>query len=263
MDLQLTGKKAFVSGSTKGLGLAMAEALAKEGARVVINGRDQAAVATATRKIAASAPGCTVEGFPGNITLAEEAKKLKETHPSFDILVNNVGIFEAPTAFEDISDEDWRRFFEINFLSAARLARLYLPGMKRNNWGRLVFISSESAVQIPADMVHYGATKTALLGLSRGIAESCAGTGVTSNAILPGPTRTDGVERFKASFAGNLSFDQFEADFFRDARPSSLIKRFARPEEVANLVAYVCSPLSSATTGAALRVDGGVVRACF
>ena len=176
--------------------------------------------------------------------------------------MNNLGIYE-PKAFEDIPDEDWRRFFEVNVLSGVRLARAYLPGMKQRDWGRVVFVSSESAIQIPVEMVHYGVTKTALLGLSRGIAETCAGTGVTCNAILPGPTRTAGVDDFVARLSGGKSFEAFEQEFFATARPSSLLKRFARPRRVACLVAYVCSPLSSATNGAALRVDGGVVRACF
>jgi NAD(P)-dependent dehydrogenase (short-subunit alcohol dehydrogenase family) len=265
MDLHLAGKKAFVSGSTQGIGLAAATALAREGAHVMVNGRSEASVAKAldhVRAAALGAPGATVEGFVGDLSLAAEARRLLARMPDVDILVNNLGIYEA-TAFEDITDEDWRRFFEVNVLSAVRLSRAYLPGMKRRDWGRIVFVSSESGVQIPVEMIHYGVTKTALLGLSRGIAESCSGTGVTSNAVLPGPTRTSGVDGFVASVSGGKSFAEFEEDFFRTVRPTSLLKRFARPEEVASLIAYVCSPLSSATNGAALRVDGGVVRACF
>jgi NAD(P)-dependent dehydrogenase (short-subunit alcohol dehydrogenase family) len=176
--------------------------------------------------------------------------------------VNNLGIFE-PKPFEEIPDDDWRRFFEVNVLSGVRLSRLYLPRMKQRNWGRIVFISSESGIQIPAEMIHYGMTKTAQLAVSRGIAETCAGTAVTCNAVLPGPTRSDGVDEFVKQLSGGKPFAAFEKEFFKSIRPSSLIKRFATTEEVANLVVYVCSPLSSATNGAALRVDGGVVKACF
>jgi NAD(P)-dependent dehydrogenase (short-subunit alcohol dehydrogenase family) len=262
MDLHLAGKKAFVSGSTQGIGLAAATALAREGAHVVVNGRSEASVAKALDHVRTAAPKATVEGFTGDLSQAAEAQRLLARMPDVDILVNNLGIYEAKP-FEDIADDDWRRFFEVNVLSAVRLSRAYLPGMKRRDWGRIVFVSSESGVQIPVEMIHYGVTKTALLGLSRGIAEACAGTGVTSNAVLPGPTRTSGVDGFVASLSGGKSFAEFEEDFFRTVRPTSLIKRFARPEEVASLIAYVCSPLSSATNGAALRVDGGVVRACF
>ncbi len=261
MDLKLAGKKAVISGSTKGIGLAAAVALAREGANVVLNGRDASTVDKALQQVRAQAPGSSVEGFAGDLSRAEEAGRLVAGHPEVDILVNNLGIYEAKP-FEDIPDEDWRRFFEVNVLSGARLSRAYLPGMKQRGWGRIVFVSSESGIQIPVEMVHYGVTKTAMLGLSRGIAESCAGTGVTSNAVLPGPTRTAGVEGFVASLGGER-FEDFEAEFFRTVRPSSLLKRFATPEEVASLIAYVCSPLASATNGAALRVDGGVVRACF
>jgi len=262
MDLQLNGKKAFISGSTQGIGLAAAVALAREGAHIVVNGRTDDSVSFALERIRAALPGAVAEGFAGDLSHADSAQRLLRQLPSVDILVNNLGIYE-PKAFEDIPDEDWRRFFEVNVLSGARLSRAYLPGMKTRNWGRIVFISSESGIQIPVEMVHYGVTKTALLGLSRGIAESCAGTGVTSNAILPGPTRTTGVDGFVAKMSGGKSFVEFEKDFFQTVRPTSLLRRFALPEEVASLIAYVCSPLSSATNGAALRVDGGVVRACF
>ncbi|MNT46279.1 3-oxoacyl-[acyl-carrier-protein] reductase FabG [compost metagenome] len=176
--------------------------------------------------------------------------------------MNNLGIFD-PKPFEEIPDEDWQRFFEVNLMSGVRLTRAYLPGMKRKNWGRVVFISSESGIQIPVEMIHYGVTKTAQLGLSRGLAETCAGTGVTVNAVLPGPTASEGVGDFVAKLSGGQPFQDFEKEFFEKARPSSLLKRFATPEEVANLVLYVCSEASSATNGAALRVDGGVVRSAF
>ena len=182
--------------------------------------------------------------------------------PSVDILVNNLGIFE-PKPFEQIPDDDWRRFFEVNVLSGVRLSRMYLSGMKDRRWGRIVFISSESAINTPAEMIHYGMTKTAQLAVSRGLAQSCAGTAVTVNAVLPGPTRSEGVEEFAAQLSGGKPFAEFENEFFKSIRPSSLLKRFATTEEVANLVTYVCSPLSAATNGAALRVDGGAVQACF
>lgn len=262
MDLQLAGRKAFVSGSTKGIGLAVAASLAHEGAHVVISGRSEASVVAALEHIRSTAPDAVVDGFSGDLSRAEETDRLFRQFPSLDILVNNLGIY-APQPFEEIPDDEWRRFFEVNVLSAIRLSRTYLPGMKERNWGRLVFISSESGINIPVEMVHYGMTKTALLAVSRGIAESCAGTGVTSNAVLPGPTHTAGVDGFVAELSGGKPFAEFEKEFFRTVRPSSLLRRFALPDEVASLVTYVCSPLSSATNGAALRVDGGVVRSCF
>lgn len=262
MDLQLTGRKTFISGSTKGIGLAIATSLAREGAHVVINGRDPESVAAALGRIRDAVPNAVVEAFTGDLAQPEEAARLFGQLPSVDILVNNLGIY-GPKPFEDITDEDWRRFFEVNVLSAIRLSRAYLPGMKERNWGRIVFISSESGINIPVEMIHYGMTKTAMLAVSRGIAETCAGTGVTSNAILPGPTHTAGVDDFVAELSGGKPFAEFEKEFFRTVRPSSLIRRFALPEEVAGLVTFVCSPLSSATNGAALRVDGGVVQTCF
>jgi len=242
MDLQLTGKLALVSGSTKGIGLAIATGLAREGARVIVNGRSEKSVAEALAKIRQAVPDAQAEGFAGDLSAAATVEKLVKQFPSVEILVNNLGIFE-PKPFAEIPDDDWRRFFEVNVLSGVRLSRAYLPGMKNKNWGRILFISSESGIQIPAEMIHYGMTKTAQLAVSRGIAETCAGTGVTCNAVLPGPTR--------------------EKEFFASVRPSSLLKRFATTEEVASLVVYLSSPLSSATNGAALRVDGGVVKACF
>ncbi|MGD0584717.1 MAG: SDR family oxidoreductase [Oryzomonas sp.] len=262
MDLQLNGKKALISGSTKGIGLAIAIALAREGAHVIINGRSDSSLAAALEQIRNAQPNASVESFNGDLSLAGDVDRLRKHVPSLDILVNNLGIYE-PMPFEEIPDEEWRRFFEVNVLSGVRLARVYLPGMKEQNWGRIIFISSESGIQIPAEMIHYGMTKTAQLAVSRGIAETCAGTRVTVNAILPGPTHTEGVDGFVAKLSGGKSFADFEKEFFQTVRPASLLKRFATPEEVANLAVYVCSPLSSATNGAALRVDGGVVRACF
>jgi NAD(P)-dependent dehydrogenase (short-subunit alcohol dehydrogenase family) len=262
MNLKLRDKRALVSGSTKGIGFAIATGLAREGARVIVNGRSEKAVAAAKAQIEESVPDAQVEGFAGDLATAEATAMLLQRFPLVDILVNNLGIFE-PKPFADIPDEDWRRFFEVNVLSGVRLSRAYLPGMKERNWGRIVFISSESAINTPAEMIHYGMTKTAQLAVSRGLAELCAGTGVTVNAVLPGPTRSAGVEEFVGKLSGDKSFADFEKEFFKSFRPSSLLKRFATTEEVANLVTYVCSPRSAATNGAALRVDGGVVQACF
>ena len=262
MDLALEHKLALVTGSTAGIGFAIAAALANEGARVIVNGRTQAAVDAAVAKLKSN--GAEILGFAGDLTTSAAAEQLAERHPNVEILVNNLGIFEA-VPFEEITDAHWVRFFEANVLSGVRLARLYLPAMKRANWGRIIFISSESAVQIPAEMIHYGMTKTAQLAVARGLAESLAGTGVTVNSVLPGPTKSRGVNDFVDTFAKaeGKSFDEFEHEFFEKIRPTSLIKRFAAPEEVASLVAYVASPLASATTGAALRVDGGVIKSAF
>lgn len=262
MDLGLKDKLALISGSTKGIGFAIARTLAAEGARVLVNGRTESSVAEALASLRAAVPDAGVEGFAADLATAEGASEIIRRYPAVDILVNSLGIYE-PQPFEEISDDEWRRFFEINVLSAVRLSRAYLPGMKSRNWGRLVFISSESGIQIPAEMVHYGMSKTALLAVSRGIAETCAGTGVTSNAVLPGPTLSAGVEEFVTKLSKGKSFAEFEKQFFAEVRPTSLLKRFATTDEVAAMVAYVCSSLSSATNGAALRVDGGVVKACF
>ena len=262
MNLKLANKTALVSGSTKGIGFAIANGLASEGTRVIVNGRSEKALAEAKAQIEQTMPDAKIESFADDLSTVAATETLLRLFPSVDILVNNLGIFE-PKPFEEISDEDWRRFFEVNVLSGVRLSRAYLPGMKQRNWGRIVFISSESAINTPAEMIHYGMTKTAQLAVSRGLAQLCAGTAVTVNAVLPGPTRSAGVEEFAGQLSGGKPFAEFENEFFKSVRPSSLLKRFATAEEVANLVTYVCSPLSAATNGAALRVDGGVVQACF
>jgi NAD(P)-dependent dehydrogenase (short-subunit alcohol dehydrogenase family) len=262
MDLKLKYIHALVSGSAKGIGRAIATALAGEGARVIVTGRSEASVAAAQIEIRHSFPDARLDGFAGDLADAAEVEKLTRLFPTVDILVNNLGIYE-PKQFEDIPDEDWLRFFEINVMSGIRLSRAYLPQMKQRNWGRIVFISSESGIQIPTEMIHYGMTKTAQLAISRGLAETCAGTGVTVNAVLPGPTRSAGVETFVSKLSAGKTFAEFEREFFQKVRPTSLLQRFTTPDEVASLVAYLCSPLSSAINGAALRVDGGVVKSCF
>jgi NAD(P)-dependent dehydrogenase (short-subunit alcohol dehydrogenase family) len=262
MDLQLTGKLALVSGSTAGIGRAIAEALLREGARVIVNGRTETAVRDAAAELTNA--GGTVLSYVGDLSTAAAADEVARQFPDVEILVNNLGIFE-PKPFEEIPDDDWKRFFEVNVLSGVRLARLYLHRMKRRNWGRIIFISSESGVQIPSEMIHYGMTKAAQIAIARGLAETVAGTEITINSVLPGPTRSRGVGDFVEALAKEqgMSFEAFETEFFKRVRPTSLIKRFARPEEVGSLVAYIASPLASATTGAAVRVDGGVVKSAF
>lgn len=261
MDLQLHDKVALVTGSTAGIGFAIAEGLAREGASVIVNGRTEERVETAVQRIKSAVPKAHVSGLAANLGEASGVASAVAKFPEIDILVNNLGIFE-PKPFESIPDEDWFRFFEVNVMSGVRLSRHYLPKMKEKNWGRILFISSESAVQIPAEMIQYGMTKTAQLAISRGLAETTAGTGVTVNTVLPGPTASEGVERFVAQLAAGqgTSRQEVEKEFFRSVRPSSLLKRFATPDEVANMVTFLCSPLSSATNGSAVRVDGGVVR---
>jgi NAD(P)-dependent dehydrogenase (short-subunit alcohol dehydrogenase family) len=263
MNLQLGKKIALVSGSTAGIGNAIAASLAREGASVIINGRTSTTVDSVVAAMKKDTGG-EIIGFAGDLSLAAVADKLFKKHPRVDILINNLGIFEVKP-FEEISDAEWLRFFEVNVLSGARLSRLYLPAMRKRNWGRIIFISSESGLQIPAEMVHYGMTKAAQIAVARGIAESTAGTGITVNSILPGPTRSRGVGDFVADWAAKSgkSAKTVEDEFFKTARPTSLLKRFATPEEVAALVTYVASPLSAATNGAALRVDGGVVKSAY
>lgn len=261
MDLGISNKRAFVSGSTAGIGLAIVTALAAEGANVTLNGRTQGRVDDAVEQVKQQVPGAVVGGFVGDLSTAEGSAHLFEQLPDVDILVNNLGIFE-PKSFTEISDDDWLRFFEVNVLSGIRLARHYVNGMRERDWGRIVFISSESGLQIPTEMIHYGMTKTAQLAVSRGLAETLAGTGVTVNSVLPGPTSSEGVGEFVAQLAREQDTDtaRVEREFFAHVRPSSVIQRFATIEEVASMVTYVCSAAASATTGAALRVDGGIVR---
>jgi NAD(P)-dependent dehydrogenase (short-subunit alcohol dehydrogenase family) len=262
MDLGLQRKRALVTGSTAGIGLATVRALAREGARVTLNGRTQARVDSAVAELKRELPGAVVDGIAADLSTREGCDALVRRLPDVDVLVNNMGIFE-PKAFEQIPDEDWLRFFETNVLSGIRLSRHYVAGMRSRNWGRIVFVSSESGLQIPTEMIHYGMTKTAQLAVARGLAETLAGTGVTVNSVLPGPTASEGVGGFVAQLAQERGVDAatVEREFFASARPSSVIQRFASPDEVAAMIAYVCSAAASATTGAALRVDGGVVRA--
>lgn len=263
MDLQLKGKTALVTGSSAGIGFAIAQLLLDEGANVYVNGRTQKRVDDALAKLQASAKNGSgkAHGVVADLGSAHGVAELSKSLPDVDILVNNVGIYE-PKPFAEITDDDWTKFFEVNVMSGVRLSRLYLGGMLKRNWGRIIFISSESGVNIPKEMIHYGVTKTAQLAIARGLAETTSGTNVTVNSVLPGPTASEGVEEFVENMAkqGKTDRQTVEKEFFEKVRPSSLIQRFATSEEVANLVAYVASPLSSATNGAALRVDGGVVR---
>jgi NAD(P)-dependent dehydrogenase (short-subunit alcohol dehydrogenase family) len=262
VDLDLHGKIAVVTGSTAGIGWSAALGLAQQGAHVVVSGRTQARVDAAVAEIARLAGTNDVRGVAADLGTQGGCDALIAAVPHADILVNNVGIFE-PKPFGEIDDADWLRFFETNVLSGVRLSRAYLPGMRERNWGRIVFVSSESGVQIPVEMIHYGVTKTAQIALARGIAESVAGTGVTVNSVLPGPTRSEGVETFVQQLAAAQQIDEaaMEKQFFESARPSSLLKRFLTTDEVANAIVYLCTNAASGTTGSAMRVDGGVVRA--
>jgi len=261
MDLKLHGKSALVSGSTGGIGFAIALGLAQEGASVIVNGRSEEGVADAIAKIKHYIPDAKVSGVVADAGTASEVEQLVQKVPHVDILINNVGIYE-PKTFFDITDKDWLKIFEVNVFSGVRLSRQYLQKQLEQNWGRIIFISSESAIQIPVEMIHYGTTKTAQLAIARGLAEITVGTGVTVNSVLPGPTRSEGVEDFITKLAQErgISAGEVEAEFFQNVRPTSLIKRFATNEEVAAIVVYLSSPVASATNGAALRVDGGVIR---
>jgi NAD(P)-dependent dehydrogenase (short-subunit alcohol dehydrogenase family) len=262
MDFGIKGRLALVTGSTAGIGFAAARALAEEGARVTVNGRTTGRVAQAVDRLQREVPTASIAGIAADLSGAAGCAELVRQLPAVDILVNNMGIFE-PKPFDEISDADWLRFFETNVLSGIRLSRHYLPGMRQKDCGRIVFVSSESAIQIPVEMIHYGMTKTAQIAVARGLAESLVGTGITVNSVLPGPTASEGVGAFVAELAASrgVDADTVEREFFATARPSSIIQRFATPDEVASMIAYVCSARASATTGAALRVDGGVVRA--
>jgi NAD(P)-dependent dehydrogenase (short-subunit alcohol dehydrogenase family) len=261
MDLDLKGKIALVTGSTAGIGFAVAKRLASEGAEVIVNGRTDERAREAVAKIEKEIPGAKIRGIAADLGSADGCDKVVREASHVDVLVNNVGIFE-PKPFEKITDADWEKFFTVNVMSGVRLSRAYLPAMKQRNWGRIVFISSESGLQIPAEMIHYGMTKTAQLAIARGLAETCEGTNVTVNSVLPGPTASEGVTEFVSSLATQqkMSAAEFEKEFFKNARPSSILKRFIEPDEIANVVAFVCSPLASAITGTAVRADGGVVR---
>jgi NAD(P)-dependent dehydrogenase (short-subunit alcohol dehydrogenase family) len=261
MDLDLKGKRALITGSTAGIGFAIAEALAAEGAGVIVNGRTTERVDGAVARLRERFSSAEIEGLAADLGTVEGCGETVKRYPEVDILVNNLGIFE-PKQFEQISDEDWLRFFEINVLSGVRLSRHYLPRMKQKNWGRIVFMSSESAVQIPAEMIHYGMTKTAQLAIARGMAELTAGTNVTVNSVLPGPTESEGVGDFVGQLATERksSRETVEKEFFQHMRPTSLLQRFETPQEIAAVVAFVVSPRASAVNGAALRADGGVVR---
>jgi NAD(P)-dependent dehydrogenase (short-subunit alcohol dehydrogenase family) len=260
MDLQLAGKTALITGSTGGIGYGIAKVLLHEGAQVIINGRTPESVAKAVASLK-EATGETPLGFAGDMSRADDIARLVKTIPRVDILVNKVGRF-IPREFAQSTDQDWYETFDLNVMSGVRLSRAYLPGMKQRNWGRIIFISSESALQIPVESVAYGMSKAAQIAVARGLAETCAKTGVTVNSILPGPTLDSDDPRSAARFGGR-SQAEVEEEFFKTRRPTSLIKRFERTDEVATFVAYVASPLSSATTGAALRVDGGVVKSAF
>jgi len=260
MKIDLSGKTALVTGSTSGIGNAIARGLAASGASVGVNGRTEAKVDAAAAAVAKAVPGSKVRGIAADVSTAAGCKALVAALPDVDILINNAGIFE-PRDFLAIPDEDWSRFFDVNVMSGVRLARAYLPGMLKRNWGRIVFISSESALNIPKEMIHYGMTKTAQLAVSRGLAEMTRGTAVTVNSVLPGPTMSEGVETFVKDLAkkNGQSVEEAASNFVKQFRPTSLLQRFARVEEIANMVLYVASKEASATNGAALRAEGGIV----
>jgi len=261
MNIDLSGKTALITGSTAGIGHAIAKGLAATGASVVLNGRAQAKVDSAVAAITKAVPGAKVRGVAADVSTAAGCNALLAALPDVDILINNAGIFE-PKGFFDIPDEDWSRFYEVNVMSGVRLSRAYMPGMLKRNWGRIVFISSESALNIPKEMIHYGMTKTAQLAVARGLAEMTRGTAVTVNSVLPGPTMSEGVETFVKDLAkqNGQSVEEAAARFVKQHRPTSLVERFASVEEIANMVVYVSSRQASVTNGAALRAEGGIIQ---
>jgi NAD(P)-dependent dehydrogenase (short-subunit alcohol dehydrogenase family) len=260
MDLKLAGRLALITGSTSGIGFAIAEGLAREGSRVIINGRSQQSVDDTIGRLKKALPEAIVEGIAANAASGAGADQILRRFPSVDVLVNNLGIYARKDFFE-VQDDDWRHFFEVNVLSGVRFARLYAPAMVQRGWGRIIFISSESGLTIPTEMVHYGMTKTAQISIARGLAQALAGTGVTVNAVLPGPTRTDGMSEIlrRESEKTGKTISDLERSFFVLSRPTSLIRRYAEPAEIANMVAYIAGEVSACTTGAAMRVEGGIV----
>jgi len=264
MDLKIKNKTALVTGSTAGIGFAIAKALANEGATVFVNGRTLERVNNAVEQLREETGNENIKGIVADFSDKNQVQYLINEIPEVDILINNVGIFE-PKQFNDITDEDWFKFYEVNVLSGVRLSRAYLDKMIQKNWGRIIFISSESALQIPEEMIHYGMTKTAQIAVARGLAELTKGTGVTVNSVLPGPTFSEGAGSFIKDMArqSGLTVEDMEKEFFKTARPTSILQRFTQPDEIASMVAYIASELSSATNGAALRADGGVVKSAF
>lgn len=264
MDLQLKEKTALVTGSTSGIGYAVAKSLAAEGAKVIVNGRTQERVVEAIAKIKEETGNQNIIGAVADFADVNQVNAMIKQHPHVNILINNVGI-AAPKEFKDITDEEWINIYDINVLSGVRLSRAYFDNMLKDNWGRIVFISSESAVQIPAEMIQYGVSKTAQSALSRGLAELTVGTGVTVNTVLPGPTSTEAILKFIKDIADqqDITVEEMEKEFFSNIRGSSLLKRFTKPEEIANMVTFIASPLSSATNGSAIRADGGVIKSVF
>jgi NAD(P)-dependent dehydrogenase (short-subunit alcohol dehydrogenase family) len=261
MNLGLSGKRALVTGSTAGIGLAIATSLAREGADVMLNGRTSARVEEAVAYVRQHVIGAEIRGVVADLGTADGARHVIDNLPDLDVLVNNLGIYQSKP-FEQITDEDWQRLLEVNVLSGVRLSRHYFPAMLRRNWGRVIFISSESAVQIPSEMIHYGVTKSAQVALARGLAELTAGTGVTVNSVLAGPTRSEGVEQFVAGLAKDrgVTEQQIEEEFFKTVRPTSLIRRFETPDEVAAVVTFLCGHNASGVNGAAIRAEGGVLK---